>query len=135
LKPLAGLGMPLVVALANPPQPDGSHVMVLLDHFHVVSAMYGELAAVAPVVGDRLGDFYTAATRDGQIARQHLYVSAVVVFYPRDESFIVSIYETPCYDATPLPASAFAGALNQRHGLLDDHGTYGVKATGPRHHE
>jgi hypothetical protein len=137
LKPLAGLRMPLVVVLANPPQPNGTSVMVLLDPMHVVSAMYGDLAVTAPVVGDRLGEFKPAATRDGQVARQHAHLSAVTVLYPRDDKFVVSIYDTPCYNATSLPEAALRGALNHRDGVFgqgDGTNTYGVRFTGPMRH-
>jgi hypothetical protein len=132
LKPFAGLGMPLIVVLANPPQPDGSRVMVTLDWTHIFSAMYGDFAVTAPFDHEKLGDFQPAATRNGQVARQHLYLSAVIVLWPRDERFVVSIYETSCYEATPLPDAAFAGALWRRSGIFDmETGSYGVKFEGP----
>jgi hypothetical protein len=107
-------------------------VVVTLDRMHLVSAMFGDIAMVAPFDGEKLGDFHQAATRDGQIARQHLYLSAVVVLYPRGDQFVVSIYETPCYEATPLPDSALAAALNHRSGVLDmNTGSYGIKRDGP----
>jgi hypothetical protein len=106
-------------------------VVVTLDRMHLVSAMFGDIAMVAPFDGEKLGDFHQAATRDGQIARQHLYLSAVVVLYPRGDQFVVSIYETPCYEATPLPDSALAAALNHRSGVLDmNTGSYGINGTG-----
>lgn len=62
LKPFAGLGMPLIVVLANLPQPDGSRVMVTLDWTHILSAMYGDFDPLAPVRDLRHGD--------GQLRRQ-----------------------------------------------------------------
>ena len=62
LKPFAGLGMPLIVVLANPPQPHGSRVMVTLDWTHILSAMYGDFDPLAPVRDLRHGD--------GQLRRQ-----------------------------------------------------------------
>lgn len=75
LKPLAGLGIPLVVVLANPSKAFGAN---LKDHF-VLSAMFGDLVVVSTTDSAGQSTLEYRLDKNEQMTTYHPHISAVVV--------------------------------------------------------
>jgi hypothetical protein len=84
LKDVVDLGLPLVAALTNP-----HGAWVFLDERHMVYAMYGDPVVrmtIDRTVGAAVGDPEPGVGRNGRLARDHQYISAVVVISERDRA-------------------------------------------------
>lgn len=82
LKDVAQAGLPLVVMLTNP---HGAFVM--LGTQEMVWAMYGDPVVVIdidPRVGGAVGEARQEVGRNGRLARDHQYISAVAIFGHRE---------------------------------------------------
>jgi hypothetical protein len=118
LKPLTGAGMPLVIVLADPPRADLRLTNVELGSFNLVGAMYGNPAVRASLDPD--GPVTQVVTRNGEMARQHRHVSAVVTLSRIGPTgpIYADIYDAPAIDAVALADSVFHASLRTRHGFL-----------------
>jgi hypothetical protein len=79
-----GLGLPLVAALTNP-----HGAWVFLDHYHMVLAMYGDPVVrmkIDPALGAAVGDPEHGVGRNGRLARDHQYISGVLVLSERERA-------------------------------------------------
>ena len=84
LKDVADLGLPVVAALTNP-----HGAWVFLDEHHMVYAMYGDPVVrmtIDPTIGAALGEPQHGVGRNGRLARDHQYISAVLVLGERDRA-------------------------------------------------
>jgi hypothetical protein len=84
LKSVAELGLPLVVMLTNP-----HGALVLLGVEEMVWAMYGDPVVVMdldPHLGGATGEPRQEVGRNGRLARDHQYVSAVAILSRRERS-------------------------------------------------
>jgi hypothetical protein len=76
--------LPLVAALTNP-----HGAWVFLDELHMVYAMYGDPVVrmtIDPTTGAAVGDPEPGVRGNGRLARDHQYISAVVVISERDRA-------------------------------------------------
>jgi hypothetical protein len=122
LKPLAGSGLPLVVLLTNPHE-----AMVFLDEHHMVYAMYGDPIVVIdidPEVGGAVGDPRHEVGRNGRLARDHQYISAVAVLSEREHA--ADFYDEMNRRYADLPADA-------RWERIEDATTRGERQSGSYH--
>jgi hypothetical protein len=129
LKPLAGAGMPLVIVLADPPRSDPQRTNVAVDSFNLVGAMYGNPAVKASLDPDV--PISQIVTRNGEMARQHQHVSAVVTLsgIAPNAPVFADVYDSPGVDAITLPDSVFRRGVRTRHGFLHDD-AYGLRFYG-----
>jgi hypothetical protein len=84
LKDVADLGLPLVAVLTNP-----HGAWVFLDARHMVWAMYGDPVVrmtVDPTIGAAVGEPQHGVGRNGRLARDHQYISAVAVIGEGDRA-------------------------------------------------
>lgn len=114
LKPWRGQGWPLVVVLSNP-----RGCLVPTDPAWVISAMYGDRELVAPRREDgSVGDFTVGAGRDGELGRNHQYLSAVVMLHSRARAIAWSTqwikkHRTDHSGMRDLAAAALAAARTE----------------------
>jgi hypothetical protein len=122
LKPLAESGMPLVVVLTNP-----HGAMVFLDEHHMVYAMYGDPIVVMdidPDVGGAVGDPRHELGRNGRLARDHQYISAVAILGERERA--ADFYDEMNRRYADLPAEA-------RWERIEDATSRGERPSGSYH--
>lgn len=84
LKSVAELGLPLVVMLTNP-----HGALVMLGVQEMVSAMYGDPVVVMdidPQIGAAITEPRQELGRNGRLARDHQYISAVAILGHRERS-------------------------------------------------
>jgi hypothetical protein len=84
LKDVADLGLPLMVVLTNP-----HGAFVIMGEQELIWAMYGDPVirmAIDPRVGAAVGDPEYGVGRNGRLARDHQYISAVGVLRQRSRA-------------------------------------------------
>lgn len=122
LKDVAQLGLPLVVMLTNP-----HGAFVILGNRELVWAMYGDPVVVMDIdvtVGGAVGEPRHEVGRNGRLARDHQYISAVAILSRRQRA-------TDWYDETAKRHADLPGA--ERWRLICEAETRGERPEGSYH--
>lgn len=120
VRQLEGAGVPLVAVLTNP-----HDAFVDFDPDLVTGAMLGRVGHVLAIdlrTQETVGE-YRRAGRDGVLARERGYISAVAVIYPTADA--ADVYLTGDDRPEPLPSDFFARGRGDLYGHLPD-GRYGL---------
>lgn len=125
LAPFARLGVPLIVAVANPSRSD-----VSLDPTDVVSALFGEVTwridtsadmRIQPVYGE--DGLVIERTADGGLTNRIPHVAAIVALTgghpaaPRAD--IYDLAQAPAFAGTPVPPRVFDESTDARFGFVE----------------
>jgi hypothetical protein len=112
LKPVAALGLPLVVVIANP-----HGATVFTDANHVICAMYGDLAVRMRIdrsTGAAVGEPRWIADRNGKLTNDHPYISAVAMLRQYQAGGLgIDVFKAASPSATPVPGVFFDGPCDR----------------------
>lgn len=122
LKPYANLGCPLIIVLTNP-----AHAMLHLSDQDLAYSMYGDPTWKGmrdERTGEIVGDVELVAGRNGQLTRDHPYISGVARTYSRP---VIADYLDQI--AEDMPASSFQDRVTElkraiRSGEISETDTY-----------